>query len=77
MINRFLTAFVCKKDPQRKEVVIVVPPMLGIGLHSLLRRLYLFDRRHHQPLTGFLAPVGMVLHEFAEGVLTYLRMLVP
>jgi zinc and cadmium transporter len=37
MFNRFLTAFVCERDPEKKEYAIGVDPMLGIGFHSFIK----------------------------------------
>jgi len=56
LFNRFITAFVCEKDPEKLEYNIGLITMLGIG--------FIF--------TGFLATTGMVLHEFPEGIITYL-----
>ncbi|MCA1789466.1 MAG: ZIP family metal transporter, partial [Thioalkalivibrio sp.] len=62
-------------DPQRKEVVIGVLPMLGIGLHSFIDGFIYSIAFTVSLLTGFLATVGMVLHEFPEGIVTYLLLL--
>ena len=75
LFNRFLTAFVCERDPQRREVAIGVPPMLGIGLHSFVDGFIYSIAFTVSLLTGFLATVGMVLHEFPEGIVTYLLLL--
>lgn len=75
LFNRFLTAFVCEKDPQRKDVVIGVLPMLGIGLHSFIDGFIYSIAFTVSFLTGFVATVGMVLHEFPEGIITYLLLL--
>ncbi len=37
LFNRFITAFVCEKDPSKKEYVIEVVPMTGIGFHCRLQ----------------------------------------
>ncbi len=70
--NRFLTAFVCEKDPQKKDYAIGVLPMLGIGFHSFIDGFIYSIAFTVSILTGFLATVGMVLHEFPEGIVTYL-----
>jgi len=75
LFNRFLTAFVCERDPQRREVAIGVLPMLGIGLHSFVDGFIYSIAFTVSLLTGFLATVGMVLHEFPEGIVTYLLLL--
>jgi len=72
IFNRFLTAFVCEKDPDRKEYAIGVVPMLGIGLHSFIDGIIYSIAFTVSILTGYLATLGMVLHEFPEGIITYL-----
>lgn len=75
LFNRFLTAFVCEKDPQRTDIAIGVLPMLGIGLHSFIDGFIYSIAFTVSLLTGFLATVGMVLREFPEGIVTYLLLL--
>jgi len=72
VFNRFLTAFVCEKDPGKKEYAIGVVPMLGIGFHSFIDGFIYSIAFTVSILTGFLATIGMVLHEFPEGIITYL-----
>lgn len=72
LFNRFLTAFVCDRDPQRKNYALGLLPMLGIGMHSFIDGFIYSIAFTVGPLTGFLATVGMVLHEFPEGIVTYL-----
>lgn len=72
VLNRFLTAFVCERDPGRKDYAIGVLPMLGIGFHSFIDGFIYSIAFTVSILTGFLATVGMVLHEFPEGIVTYL-----
>lgn len=72
LFNRFLTAFVCERDPARDDVAIGVLPMLGIGLHSFVDGFVYSIAYTVSVLTGFLATLGMVLHEFPEGIVTYL-----
>lgn len=72
VFNRFLTAFVCERDPARKDYAIGVLPMLGIGFHSFIDGFIYSIAFTVSILTGFLATVGMVLHEFPEGIVTYL-----
>jgi ZIP family zinc transporter len=70
--NRFLTAFVCEKNPQRKDYAIGVLPMVGIGFHSFIDGFIYSIAFTVSVFTGFLATAGMVLHEFPEGIVTYL-----
>ena len=72
LFNRFLTSFVCEKDPDKKEYTIGIIPMLGIGFHSLIDGFIYSIAFNVSILTGFLATLGMVLHEFPEGIITYL-----
>lgn len=72
LFNRFLTAFVCEKDPDKKEYAIGLVPMLGIGFHSLIDGFIYSIAFTVSILTGYLATFGMVLHEFPEGIITYL-----
>lgn len=71
LFNRFLTAFVCERDPDRKDYAIGMLPMLGIGLHSFIDGFIYSIAFTVSVLTGFMATVGMVLHEFPEGIVTY------
>lgn len=75
LFNRFLTAFVCEKDPTRRDYGIGVVPMLGIGFHSFIDGFVYSIAFSVSILTGYLATVGMVLHEFPEGIITYLLLL--
>jgi len=72
LFNRFLTAFVCERDPDKRDYVIGVVPMLGIGFHSLIDGFIYSIAFTVSVLTGYLATLGMVLHEFPEGIITYL-----
>lgn len=72
LFNRFITAFVCEKDPDRKEYALGIVPMLGIGFHSFIDGFIYSIVFTVSILTGFLATLGMVLHEFPEGIITYL-----
>ena len=72
LFNRFVTAFVCERDPERKDYAIGLIPMLGIGLHSLIDGFIYSITFTVSILTGYLATLGMVLHEFPEGIITYL-----
>ncbi|GAB6093953.1 ZIP family metal transporter [Desulfatiferula olefinivorans] len=72
LFNRFLTAFVCEKDPNDRNYAFGVVPMLGIGFHSLIDGVIYSISFTVSILTGVLATLGMVLHEFPEGIITYL-----
>ncbi len=46
--------------------------MLGIGFHSLIDGIIYSVTFNVSVFTGVLAAIGMVLHEFPEGVVTFL-----
>jgi len=75
LFNRFLTAFVCEKNPDKPDYAIGVVPMLGIGFHSFIDGFIYSIAFTVSILTGYLATLGMVLHEFPEGIVTYLLLL--
>jgi len=75
IFNRFITAFVCEKDPDKAEYGIGMVPMLGIGLHSLIDGCIYSVAFTVSIFTGSLAAAGMVLHEFPEGIITYLLLI--
>ncbi len=70
--NRFITAYVCDKNP---DYAIGLIPMLGIGFHSFLDGVVYSITFTVSIFTGALAATGMVLHEFPEGILTYVLLL--
>ena len=58
------------------EIVDVVPlSMIGIGFHSFIDVLVYSITFTVSFFTGMLAASGMVLHEFPEGIITYLLLL--
>jgi len=73
-LNRFLTAYVCDK-PETSDFAIGVIPMLGIGFHSYIDGVIYSVTFAVNFYTGALAAIGMVLHEFPEGIVTYLLMI--
>lgn len=75
LFNRFITAFVCERDPSKKEYAIGVIPMIGIGFHSFIDGFVYSVAFTVSILTGYLATIGMVLHEFPEGIITYLLLI--
>ena len=74
VFNRFLTAFVCERRPERKDYAIGVLPMIGIGFHSFIDGFIYSISFTVSLFTGLLATTGMVLHEFPEGIVTYLML---
>lgn len=73
-LNRFLTAYVCDK-PETADYAIGLVPMLGIGFHSFIDGVIYSITFTVSFFTGVLTAIGMVLHEFPEGIVTYLLML--
>lgn len=71
LFNRFVTAFICEKSPDGQYGLGLVP-MLGIGIHSFVDGIVYSITFTVSVFTGILAAVGMVLHEFPEGIITYL-----
>lgn len=74
VLNRFLTAFVCDK-PETEDYAVGLVPLLGIGLHSFIDGMIYSITFKISFFTGALSAFGMVLHEFPEGVVTYLLLL--
>ncbi len=71
LFNRFINAFVCDKGSDAQYGMGLVP-MLGIGFHSFIDGFIYSITFTVSIFTGLLAATGMVLHEFPEGVITYL-----
>ena len=74
LFNRFVTAFVCERAPDSSYGIGLVPT-LGIGFHSLIDGFVYSVTFTVSVFTGVLAAAGMVLHEFPEGIITYLLLL--
>jgi zinc transporter ZupT len=70
LLNRFITAHVCDK-PATAEYALGLVPLLGIGFHSFLDGVVYSISFSVSTLTGSLVALGMVLHEFPEGIVTY------
>jgi len=74
LINRSISTFVCERDPE-SQIGIGLIPMLGIGFHSFIDGVIYSITFSVNTFTGVLAASGMVLHEFPEGIITYLLLL--
>lgn len=74
LFNRFITAFVCERGPSPAYGIGLVP-MIGIGLHSFIDGVVYSITFTVSIFTGALAAAGMVLHEFPEGIITYVLLL--
>jgi zinc and cadmium transporter len=71
LINRFLSAYICQ-EYECVDRTLGLIPMLGIGLHSVLDGVIYSVTFNVSIFTGSLAAIGMVLHEFPEGIVTFL-----
>ncbi|PJK31309.1 ZIP family metal transporter [Minwuia thermotolerans] len=69
-LDRFLTAYVCDRT-DHADATLGLVPLIGIGLHSLLDGVVYAVSFTVSAFTGVLVAIGMVLHEFPEGVVTY------
>lgn len=70
VLNRFLTGYVCDK-PETAEYALGLVPLFGIGFHSFLDGVVYSISFGVSIFTGALVALGMVLHEFPEGIVTY------
>lgn len=71
VFNRFLKVFVCN-DRECTNLAIGIIPMIGIGLHSLIDGVIYSVTFNVSIFTGALSAIGMILHEFPEGIVTFL-----
>jgi ZIP family zinc transporter/zinc and cadmium transporter len=72
--NRFINAFVCDKVSDIHYEIGLVP-MFGIGFHSFIDGFIYSITFTVSIFTGVLTATGMVLHEFPEGIITYLLLI--
>lgn len=70
LFNRLVTAYVCDKDTASGTLLGIVPT-IGIGFHSFIDGIVYSITFTVSIFTGVLTATGMVLHEFPEGVITY------
>jgi zinc and cadmium transporter len=71
LVNRFLRSYLCEQY-KHLDLATGITPMLGIGFHSLLDGVIYTITFKVSIFTGVLAAMGMVLHEFPEGIVTFL-----
>jgi zinc transporter ZupT len=74
LFNRFIHVFACE-ECEGPDYRIGVIPMLGIGLQPFVDGVVYSITFTVDVFTGVLAAIGMVLHEFPEGIITYLLLL--
>jgi zinc transporter ZupT len=71
LFNRFLNLYICH-EYQGNNFAAGIVPMAGIGLHSFIDGIIYSVTFNVGIFTGVLAAIGMVLHEFPEGIVTFL-----
>jgi zinc and cadmium transporter len=59
-------------DHHGTDITLGIIPMIGIGIHSLLDGFIHSVTFNVSIFIGVLAAIGMVLHEFPEGIVTFL-----
>lgn len=69
--NRFLNTYICHEYDCTSYTFGLIP-MLGIGFHSFLDGVIYTVTFNVSVFTGVLTALGMVLHEFPEGIVTFL-----
>ncbi len=70
LVNRLLKLYTCRDEEAAHRAAGFVPA-LGIGIHSLVDGLIYSVTFNVSLLTGGLSALGMVCHEFPEGIVTY------
>lgn len=68
--NRLLNLYVCH-DEERADYTMGIIPTLGIGFHSFIDGIIYSVTFNVSIFTGALAAIGMILHEFPEGIVTF------
>ena len=68
--NRLVKLYVCHEYDCTNYAMGLIP-MLGIGFHSFIDGVIYTVTFNVSILTGVLAAIGMVLHEFPEGIVTF------
>jgi zinc transporter ZupT len=68
--NRLVRLYVCH-EYECEDYAVGIIPMLGIGFHSFVDGVIYSVTFNVSILTGVLAAIGMVLHEFPEGIVTF------
>ncbi len=70
LFNRSLDLYLCH-EYECTDYAVGIIPMLGIGFHSFIDGVIYSVTFNVSILTGVLAAIGMVLHEFPEGIVTF------
>jgi zinc and cadmium transporter len=70
LFNRLLNLYICH-EYECADYAVGVIPMLGIGFHSFIDGVIYSVTFNVSIFTGVLAAAGMILHEFPEGIVTF------
>jgi zinc and cadmium transporter len=68
--NRLVRLYVCH-EYEGADYAVGIISMLGVGFHSLIDGVIYSVTFNVSILTGILAAIGMILHEFPEGIVTF------
>jgi len=68
--NHFLKFYLCHQYDVEDYIMGLIP-MLGIGFHSFVDGVIYSVTFNVSVFTGILAAIGMILHEFPEGIVTF------
>lgn len=74
LLNRFLRLYLCHEyacEDSAGHAGMGIVPLLGIGLHSLIDGAIFAVTFNVSVFTGVLTAIGMVFHEFPEGVISF------
>lgn len=70
LLNHFLHLYLCH-EYECPDYAVGLIPMLGIGIHSLIDGAIYSVMFNVSVFTGLLAALGMIFHEFPEGIITF------
>lgn len=71
LLNRFLHGYICANLACQTYTLGIIP-MVGIGFHSFIDGIIYSVTFNVSIFTGMFAAIGMILHEFPEGIVTFL-----
>lgn len=74
LLDRFISTKVCDR-PEKAGQALGLVPLIGIGIHSLLDGVVYSVGFNVSATAGLLMALGMILHEFPEGLVTYTLLL--
>ncbi|MDV7143162.1 ZIP family metal transporter [Tropicimonas sp. TH_r6] len=74
LLNRLLSTKICDRLGSPAFSIGLIP-LLGIGFHSFIDGVVYSIAFRVSDVTGVLTAIGMILHEFPEGVVTYVLLL--